>query len=188
PLLRREGLLEVLLRTFRQRYPGVFLGTREPGHPADRLVVRRSARGRSFCALIRGRDRGRDVGGGLLRRRDREGDVGSGLCRRRDRGRDVGSGLLRRRDCEGDVGSVANGSELGRCLRSLPHRVVDLCVRKGLVGTVALGKGLLSDELVGETTGFRAETVAPARDLAESVVASLDRARLRYIEGLVILN
>jgi hypothetical protein len=35
---------------------------------------------------------------------------------------------------------------------------------------------------------FRAWTVAPARDLAESVVASLNRARLRYIEGLVILK
>ena len=53
---------------------------------------------------------------------------------------------------------------------------------------VALRKGLLGDELVGERARFGAETVAPARNLAQSVVASLDRARLRYIEGLVILN
>src|SRR5262249_25613215 len=120
----------------------------------------------SFCALVRGRDRGRDVGGsllrgrdrggdagGLLRRRDRDGDVGSGLCRRRDRGRDVGGGLLRTRDRRGDVGSLPNGGEPGCCFPSLPHRLVDLCVRKGLRGTVALCKGLLGDELVGETTG-----------------------------------
>jgi hypothetical protein len=35
---------------------------------------------------------------------------------------------------------------------------------------------------------FRAEPVTPARDLAEGVVASLNHARLRYIEGLVILK
>ena len=41
---------------------------------------------------------------------------------------------------------------------------------------------------LSESARFRAETVAPTRDLAESVVASLDRARLCYVEGLVILK
>src|SRR5262249_18465671 len=155
--LRREGLLEVLQRAFLQCDPEIFLLTREPGDPVDRVVVRGSARGRSFCGRVRGWDRGGDVGGGLLRRRDRDGAVGSGLCRRRDRrrdvggglarrrdgGNDVGGGLARRRDGGNDVGGVANGSERGRCLPSLLQRVVDLRVRNGLVGTVALGKGLL---------------------------------------------
>ena len=115
-------------------------------------------------------------------------DVGSGLLRGRHRGRDVGGSLLRRGDRGGDVSSVTNGSERGCCFPSLPHRVVDLCVRRGLRGTVALGKGLLGDELVGETPRFRAETVAPAFDLAGSVVASFNRAHLRYIAGLVRLK
>src|SRR5256885_16214279 len=46
PLLRREGLLEVLVRAFRQREPVVFLGTREPADPVDRLVVPQTPRGR----------------------------------------------------------------------------------------------------------------------------------------------
>src|SRR6516165_1991324 len=62
PLLRRGGLLEVLLRAFVQRGPEIFLLTREPANPVDRLVVRGRARGRSFCGLVRGRDRGGDVG------------------------------------------------------------------------------------------------------------------------------
>jgi hypothetical protein len=52
--------------------------------------------------------------------------------------------------------------------------------------TIALGKGHLGDELVGERARFPAQTVAAARDLAASVVPSLDRARLRYVEGLVV--
>jgi hypothetical protein len=73
-------------------------------------------------------------------------------------------------------------------LHSVAPSVVGLCAGKELRDTVALCKGLLGDELVGERARFGAETVAPARNLAQSVVASLDRARLRYIEGLVILN
>jgi hypothetical protein len=57
---------------------------------------------------------------------------------------------------------------------------------------VALGQGLLQgllgNELLGESARFRAETVAPARDLAEGVVASLSCARLRNIEGLVVFK
>src|ERR1700747_688870 len=53
PLLRREGLLEVLARAFVPRDPDVFLLTREPVDPVDRLVVRGSARGRSSCGLLR---------------------------------------------------------------------------------------------------------------------------------------
>src|SRR5213079_35428 len=53
---------------------------------------------------------------------------------------------------------------------------------------VALDEDLLGDELVGESTRFPAQTVAPARDLAQSVFASLHRARLRYVEGLVMLK
>jgi len=61
-------------------------------------------------------------------------------------------------------------------LASRRPSVIGLCVGKELRGTVALCKGLLGDELVGETPRFRPETVAPARDLTESVVASLQCA------------
>ena len=57
-----------------------------------------------------------------------------------------------------------------------------------LVGTVPLGKQLLGDEPVGESARFRAQTVTPALDLAQSVVASLDHTRVRDIEALVILK
>src|ERR1700730_8670587 len=56
-----------------------------------------------------------------------------------------------------------------------------------LIGTVALGKRLLGDEPVGERARFPAQTITPALDLAQSVIASLDRPRVCYIEALVIL-
>ena len=97
-------------------------------------------------------------------------------------------GFARPWDQRRGVGRVARGRERRCSLHRIARSVVGRCVGKELPGTIALCEGLLVDELVGETARFRAETVAPARDLAEGVVASLQCARLRYIEGLVILK
>src|ERR1700738_3495391 len=77
-----------------------------------------------------------------------------------------------------------SGSEPGRSFLSLDHGGSTLPIGEGLVDTVMLGKGLLGEELVGESARFRAETGAPALDLAHSAIASLGRARLRYVEDL----
>jgi len=48
---------------------------------------------------------------------------------------------------------------------------------------------LLSDEeVIGQTARIRAEPLPPARDLAQSVVAALDRSRPRYIAAAVVLK
>ena len=69
----------------------------------------------------------------------------------------------------------------------LAGRGANFCVGNNLVGTVALGKHLLRDEPVGERARFPAQTITPALDLAQSMIASLDCPRVRYIEALVIL-
>jgi hypothetical protein len=55
--------------------------------------------------------------------------------------------------------------------------------REELVNAVTLGKGLLVDELVGQPACARAEPGAPTLDRAHSVIATLDRAQLRHVEG-----
>src|SRR5262245_47470633 len=58
PLLRRGGLLEVLLCTFRQREPLVFLGTHEPADPVNRPVFRGNERACSLRSFALGSERG----------------------------------------------------------------------------------------------------------------------------------
>ena len=69
----------------------------------------------------------------------------------------------------------------------LAGRGVHPRVGNELIGTVALGKRLLGDESVREIARFPAQTITPALDLAQSMIASLDCPRVRYIEALVIL-
>jgi hypothetical protein len=84
------------------------------------------------------------------------------------------------------VGSLDRGTERRCGFHSRANSVAGLCAGKDLRDTAALGQRRLGQELFGESAHFPAQTVAPARDLAQSVVASLDLARLRYIEVLVI--
>jgi hypothetical protein len=61
----------------------------------------------------------------------------------------------------------------------LAGRGVHPRVGNELIGTVALGKRLLGDESVREIARFPAQTITPALDLAQSMIASLDRPRVR---------
>ena len=98
-------------------------------------------------------------------------------------------------------GNVARGGDAGRRLCSIARRreqgcsfqsVAGTCVSFGiskeLLDTVVLGKQTLDEEVIGQTARTRAEPLPPARDLAQSVVAALDRARLRYIAAAVVLK
>src|SRR6516164_9973203 len=169
PPLRRDGLLEVLLRTFRQREPLVFLGTREPADPVDRPIFRGNERACSLRSFALESERACSLRSFAL-----ESERGRSL-------RSFALGSERGR-------SLARGSERGRRFHRLVRIVVGLCVGKEVRGIVVLGKGLLGNELVGERARFWGETLAPARDQAEGVVASLHRARLRYVEALVMLK
>jgi hypothetical protein len=78
--------------------------------------------------------------------------------------------------------------ERGCSFQSVAGTCVCFCISKELLGTVPLGKQMLDEEVIGQTALSRAEPLPPERDLAQSVVAALDRARLRYITAAVVLK
>ena len=82
----------------------------------------------------------------------------------------------------------ARRRERGCRFQSVAGTCVSFGISKELLDTVVLGKQMLDEEVIGQTARFRAEPLPPARDLAQSVVAALDRARLRYIEAPVVLK
>ena len=82
----------------------------------------------------------------------------------------------------------ARRCERGSSFQSVAGTCVSFSISKELFDTVPLGKQMLDEEVIGQTARFRAEPLPPALDLAQSVVAALDRARLRYIEGPVVLK
>jgi hypothetical protein len=125
--------------------------------------------GRRFCSIARGR-----------KRRCRFGSLaGSGECDSNvARGGDAG-----RRLC-----SIARRREQGCSFQSVTGTCVSFDISKELLDTVPLGKQTLDEEVIGQTARTRAEPLPPALDLAQSVVAALVRARLRYIAAAVVLK
>jgi hypothetical protein len=128
--------------------------------------------GRRFCSIARGRKRGcrfASLAGG--------GECGcscyGSLARGGARGRSF-RGFARRRE------RYSFQSVAGTCVSS--------CISTELLNTVVLGKQMLDEEVIGQTARSRAEPLPPALDLAQSVVAALDRARLSYIEAPVVLK
>jgi hypothetical protein len=125
--------------------------------------------GRRFCSIARGRKRGCRFGS----------LAGSGECDSNvARGGDAG-----RRLC-----SIARRREQGCSFQSVAGTCVSFDISKELLDTVPLGKQTLDEEVSGQTARTRAEPLPPALDLAQSVVAALDRARLRYIAATVVLK
>jgi hypothetical protein len=80
----------------------------------------------------------------------------------------------------------ARGRERGCSFQSVAGTCVSFCIIKELLGTVPLGKQMLDEEVIGQTPRIRAEPLPPACDLAQSVVAALDRTRLRYEASIVL--
>ena len=109
--------------------------------------------------------------------------AGSGECGRSCYG-NLARGGVRGRSFRG----FARRRERGCSFQSVAGTCVSFGISKELVDTIVLGKQMLDEEVIGQTARFRAEPLAPARDLAQSVVAALDRARLRYIEAPVVLK
>ena len=135
-------------------------------------VARGGDEGRRFCSIARGRKRGcrfASLAGG--------GECGcscyGSLARGGARGRSF-RGFARRRE------RYSFQSVAGTCVSS--------CISTELLNTVVLGKQMLDEEVIGQTARSRAEPLPPALDLAQSVVAALDRARLSYIEAPVVLK
>ena len=136
-------------------------------------VARGGDDGRRFCSIARGRERGCRFGslaGG--------GECGCSCYR------NVARGGVRGRGFRG----FARRRERGCSFQSVAGTCVCFGISKELLDTVVLGKQMLDEEVIGQTARTRAEPLPPARDLAQSVVAALDRARLRYITAAVVLK
>src|ERR1700756_2237305 len=166
------------------------------------VLLRSLARGTNRRSVFRSRGRSSERGRSL-RSRGRRGTCGCSCCGKLTRGGEWWRSfcsLARAGACGCSCDSNVVCGDEGRRFCSIARRrerysfqsvagtCVSSCISTELLNTVVLGKQMLDEEVIGQTARFRAEPLPPARDLAQSVVAALDRARLRYIEAPVVLK